>query len=173
MITEFRNMHYFLSSFDEVPFLVPDWQPYYEVPVLSREHAYQASKATCQEDWRWVLAAPTAREAQKRGRIIKRKEDWDRFLKKSTMFYLIGYQTGQNLELKQKLLATGDEMIIEGNRWHDVFWGACTCDRHLADLTLPLHTNNNGWVARGANWLGRMWMMHRDLLSEEREQEGS
>jgi predicted NAD-dependent protein-ADP-ribosyltransferase YbiA (DUF1768 family) len=29
--------------------------------------------------------------------------------------------------LREKLLATGDEELVEGNYWHDNFWGACSC----------------------------------------------
>lgn len=29
----------------------------------------------------------------------------------------------QNEELKQKLLATGNEELVEGNNWGDTFWG--------------------------------------------------
>ena len=31
--------------------------------------------------------------------------------------------------LKQRLLATGNRELIEGNHWHDNFWDSCTCDR--------------------------------------------
>jgi predicted NAD-dependent protein-ADP-ribosyltransferase YbiA (DUF1768 family) len=28
-------------------------------------------------------------------------------------------------ELAEKLLATGDEELVEGNTWNDRFWGVC------------------------------------------------
>ena len=33
----------------------------------------------------------------------------------------------QDPTLRAKLLATGDEELIEGNTWHDNTWGACCC----------------------------------------------
>jgi predicted NAD-dependent protein-ADP-ribosyltransferase YbiA (DUF1768 family) len=30
-------------------------------------------------------------------------------------------------ELREKLLATGDAWLEEGNHWHDNFWGVCHC----------------------------------------------
>jgi predicted NAD-dependent protein-ADP-ribosyltransferase YbiA (DUF1768 family) len=30
-----------------------------------------------------------------------------------------------HLDLKELLLATGDHELIEGNKWHDTFWGVC------------------------------------------------
>ena len=29
-------------------------------------------------------------------------------------------------DLKEKLLATGDKILIEGNTWNDDFWGKCS-----------------------------------------------
>lgn len=31
--------------------------------------------------------------------------------------------------LKQWLIGTGNETLIEGNWWHDNFWGACSCPK--------------------------------------------
>jgi predicted NAD-dependent protein-ADP-ribosyltransferase YbiA (DUF1768 family) len=34
----------------------------------------------------------------------------------------------KNEELKQLLNETGDEELVEGNWWHDNFFGVCTCE---------------------------------------------
>lgn len=31
----------------------------------------------------------------------------------------------QNEDLKQKLLSTGNALLIEGNTWGDTYWGIC------------------------------------------------
>lgn len=31
----------------------------------------------------------------------------------------------QNKELAKRLKATGDKTLIEGNYWHDTYWGVC------------------------------------------------
>lgn len=38
---------------------------------------------------------------------------------------LIWQKFSFNNELSMKLLATGDQPIIEGNTWGDTFWGVC------------------------------------------------
>ena len=35
----------------------------------------------------------------------------------------------QNPKIKQKLLDTGDKILIEGNNWCDNFWGNCHCEK--------------------------------------------
>ena len=34
----------------------------------------------------------------------------------------------QNPDLKAKLIATCDEYLLEGNTWHDNYWGVCLCN---------------------------------------------
>ncbi|MBR3247112.1 MAG: NADAR family protein [Clostridiales bacterium] len=53
-------------------------------------------------------------------------------------------------ELKDKLKATGDAVLIEGNNHHDNRWGNCICDR----------SKNK----EGQNWLGKILMEVRDTL---------
>jgi predicted NAD-dependent protein-ADP-ribosyltransferase YbiA (DUF1768 family) len=53
-------------------------------------------------------------------------------------------------ELREKLKATGDATLIEGNHWHDNRWGKCTCER----------CQNKD----GQNWLGKILMEVRDSL---------
>ena len=57
----------------------------------------------------------------------------------------------QNFDLKQKLLHTGNEKLIEGNSWHDYIWGmnfSCTI---------------------GENNLGKILMEVRDELKGNKE----
>jgi predicted NAD-dependent protein-ADP-ribosyltransferase YbiA (DUF1768 family) len=35
-------------------------------------------------------------------------------------------------QLQEQLLATGDATLVEGNYWHDNYWGSCHCDRKEA-----------------------------------------
>ena len=54
----------------------------------------------------------------------------------------------ENEDLKQRLLATGDKRLVEGNTWGDTFWGV--------DLR----------SGRGENQLGRILMRVREELKE-------
>ena len=62
------------------------------------------------------------------------------------MFDLVLEKFKQNPELKQKLLETGNQELIEGNTWNDTFWGVC-----------------NG---QGQNWLGKILMLARSELNK-------
>ena len=59
-------------------------------------------------------------------------------------------------ELRDKLLATGDANLVEGNTWHDNYWGICTCSKCI-----------NSPVVDGKNKLGTILMKVRDSIREE------
>jgi len=65
-------------------------------------------------------------------------------IKSKLMFLIVYLKFSQNEELKEKLLATGDELLIEKNCWHDTYWGVCD--------------------GVGKNILGRILMQVRYLL---------
>jgi predicted NAD-dependent protein-ADP-ribosyltransferase YbiA (DUF1768 family) len=50
-------------------------------------------------------------------------------------------------ELKQKLVNTGEILLVEGNCWHDNFWGDCYCPKCFNRM--------------GKNMLGRLLMKVR------------
>lgn len=54
--------------------------------------------------------------------------DWE-LVKNSVMYGVVRAKFEQNIGLKEKLLITGDAQLIEGNHWHDNYWGQCTCSR--------------------------------------------
>jgi predicted NAD-dependent protein-ADP-ribosyltransferase YbiA (DUF1768 family) len=56
----------------------------------------------------------------------------------------------QNPELGKLLVETHPATLVEGNWWHDQFWGDCTCKKH-ADIP-------------GANMLGKRLMRVRERL---------
>ena len=53
-----------------------------------------------------------------------------------------------NLDLKQKLLDTGELEIIEGNTWNDTYWGQCP-------------------IGYGLNNLGKILMLIRSEIKNE------
>lgn len=81
---------------------------------------------------------------KRKSRDIKLKHDWDN-LKLEVMKKCLRQKFTQE-PFKSKLLATGNIIIQEGNRWNDKFWGVC------------LKTN------KGANHLGKMIMKIREEL---------
>lgn len=48
----------------------------------------------------------------------------------------------RNPELRDKLVATGDAEIVEGNWWGDKFWGVCrgVGENHLGKILMRIRT---------------------------------
>jgi ribA/ribD-fused uncharacterized protein len=127
MINEFRGKYFFLSNF-------------YHVPYPSNEHYFQAAKATNDKDREFVMSAPDAKTAKARGgkNGIKCRPDWNE-IRISVMedFVRIKFQ---DAELRQQLLDTGDEELVEGNWWGDIFWGVCKGEgeNHLGKILMKI-----------------------------------
>jgi ribA/ribD-fused uncharacterized protein len=94
------------------------------------EHGYQWAKADfsdlSEDTIETILAAflmLTPGQAKDWGQKVQLVPDWEE-IKISVMRRLIKAKF-QNPELRAKLLATGDQELVEGNWWGDVFWGVC------------------------------------------------
>jgi len=119
-ITSFKGEHDWLSNFYLSPFT------FQGITYPTNEHFYQAWKFPATERTRIAeLATPGATKAE--GRKAKLCHNWDQ-IKVEVM------NTGLRLKfqsplLRYKLLETHDRPLVEGNCWHDNFWGNCTCPR--------------------------------------------
>lgn len=116
VINDFRGENEFLSNFYPSILIVDD-ELY---PTL--EHAFQAAKTDDLNLKSQIRNAPTAREAKKLGRSVVLIPDWD--LKRlDIMASLVKQKFTEHLDLKIRLLLTGEKELIEGNTWKDRFWG--------------------------------------------------
>lgn len=122
MIDKFEGEHAFLSNF------YPTRLAVFGIVYQNSEAAFQAFKTLDIPTRKNVFSKATAKEAKKLGRELKLRTDWD-FVKLSDMEYVVECKFYQNPELLQKLIDTGDEELVEGNTWHDNFWGNCTCEK--------------------------------------------
>jgi len=116
------------------------------------EHGFQAAKTLDPAEQRMVLACSTPGQAKRAGRRVTLRANWDA-VKLNVMSTLVKAKFSQSPALAAKLLATGDAMLVEGNTWHDNFWGSCTCAK----------CGNCG-----KNMLGRILMEVRASLKEEK-----
>lgn len=118
-ITEFKGEHRWLSNFHpaEVEF---EGETYPSV-----EHAYQAAKSLDPTIRKLIREVLSPAEAKRVGGRISIREDWNQ-VKTKVMAGLLE-QKFNIPELQEKLLATGSQDIVEGNYWHDNFWGRCYC----------------------------------------------
>lgn len=115
MINEFRGKYYFLSNFYEAPVTV------FGFTYRNNEAAFQAQKVIVKGD-KEDFTTLNASEAKKLGRHVKLRPDWEQ-IKEVTMYDIVLCKFKQNKDLKEKLIATGDELLEEGNNWGDRIWG--------------------------------------------------
>lgn len=115
MIGEFKDKYRFLSNFWPCVVVLDGLQ------YKSVEHAFVASKTTDPKKREVVRQQPTASMAKRYGKTLILRDGWNE-MKRDIMEDLIR-QKFQDPVLKAKLLETGDEQLIEGNTWGDVFWG--------------------------------------------------
>lgn len=125
-IDGFEGRYAFLSNFypSPVEYISLDGQKHIAPSV---EHAFQASKAIELKHELAILNSPTMGGAKRRGRQNKIRPDWEQ-VKVQTMYEFV-LKKFSAPELKEKLLATGDAELVEGNHWHDNYWGDCHCEQ--------------------------------------------
>ncbi|MDD2731190.1 MAG: NADAR family protein, partial [Candidatus Portnoybacteria bacterium] len=88
-------------------------------------------------------------QAKKMGRTVTMRKGWDQH-KADVMLGLLR-QKFQDPSLRERLLATGTQKLVEGNSWHDNLWGSCGCTR---------------CKDKGKNLLGRLLMQVRAEIQE-------
>jgi N-glycosidase YbiA len=143
MIDSFRGPYRFLSNF-------ANCKVWYEDEIDGRwykttEHAYQAAKTLDKKMRKQIQEAATPGDAKRLGNKITLRPNWDK-LKIEVMETVCRQKFFLNSEYRKKLLATGNEELVEGNTWGDKFWGK---------------VGNTG-----QNWLGRILMKIRKELQD-------
>lgn len=159
MINRFDGKYVFLSNF------YPCEINYQGISYPSVEHYYVAMKcnndqmidgkyytrADCRE---LISQIPTAGKAKTFGKKIKLRSDWD--TKKLEVMTWGLNEKFKIPALQELLLSTGNEDIVEGNWWHDNFYGSCSCEKcgnrgknHLGKLLMKIRTELNGKQRKG------------------------
>lgn len=116
-ITSFRDRHAFLSNFSPHPTFM-DGEDYPSV-----EHAFQAAKTYDDQQRQQIRQARTPAQAKTLGRRATLRPDWEQ-VKYAIMLDLVRRKFKGDPDLQNRLLATGDRTLIEGNTWGDTIWGA-------------------------------------------------
>ncbi len=117
-IERFTGDHDFLSNFHQSP-IEGDGIVYATV-----EHAFQAAKTFDRAEKQSVAEATTPGAAKRLGRKVQLRPDWEQ-VKIGIMEDLVRLKFTTHADLRDKLLATGDGELVEGNTWNDRFWGVC------------------------------------------------
>lgn len=114
-IKEFQGDFFFLSNFYECPVT------YGQLTYTSNEAAFQAQKCTSDAE-KIPFTKLNPSEAKKLGRQVDLRTDWNA-VKVKIMEEIVRAKFTQNAALADKLLATGDAYLEEGNTWGDRIWG--------------------------------------------------
>lgn len=141
-IDQFKGDYRFLSNF-----FPSSIEMYDGVRYPTSEHAFQAHKTHSMEERRHIASLDTPGKAKRAGRRVTLRDDWE-VIKISIMEGVLFQKFSMHLDLRQKLIDTGDAELIEGNTWGDTFWGVCR--------------------GKGENHLGKLLMKIRQALKQAR-----
>lgn len=140
-IDRFIGEYYFLSNFYPCKVKWPiDGMPQFE--FQNSEAAFQASKTFNPYLMRQFerLDPSTAKKLGRSSTVgLQMRKDWDE-VRDSVMYEIVKQKFLQNPELREKLLATGEAELIEGNTWNDRYWGVCkgVGENHLGKILMKV-----------------------------------
>jgi ribA/ribD-fused uncharacterized protein len=150
MIAEFQDKYRPLSNFWYTSVYLPDDDLIY--PTV--EHAYQAAKTDDIERRKVIQKAGTPSEAKRLGSDREKtivRANWNTIRRKVMLFLL--RQKFEYSDMQELLLSTGTQKLVEGNTWHDNYWGVCNCQSCTQERTTD--------KTLGKNWLGKLLMFVR------------
>lgn len=120
MINSFTGKHAYLSNMHPCIIQVNGKQ------WSSLEHAYQAAK-TVDPDWQErIRVAENPKLAKRLGQACPKHIGWDGS-RVHVMRELLRIKFAPTSQLADLLLLTFEEELVEGNFWHDNYWGSCIC----------------------------------------------
>jgi N-glycosidase YbiA len=111
------------------------------------EHAYQAQKTYVAAEYDAIHQAKTANDARLLGQKVQFRQRWDEIFKDQVMEECLRAKFLQHKNLRDQLIATGEEELIE-NSPYDSYWGC-------------------GKDGDGKNMLGKLLMRIRQELAGE------
>lgn len=145
-IVAFRDEFFFLSNMFLCPITV--WGDAF----ATSEHAYQCAKFPAGEFRDRVKKANTPKSAKWLASRLGRPYRLDGHAERRFELMLeIIRAKFSSPAMAEKLLATGDRVLIEGNTWGDRRWGC-------------VQAKDGTW--RGRNWLGEILMQVREELRQ-------
>jgi len=155
MINSFTDRWAFLSNF------YPCKITYQGITYPSTEHYYVAMKVNTDQlingrmypvaDVREMISKiSTPGQVKRFGRSLTLRKDWDE-VRLKVMEWCLREKFLKNEELKEMMIQTGDEELVESNYWHDNVWGICTCEKcgnkgenHLGKLLMKIRSEIKG-----------------------------
>ncbi len=133
-ITGFEGKYSFLSNFYKHTVV------YLDEEFPTAEHAYQWSKTLDKMQRKAILKARSPGMAKKVGQDVILRKNWDG-KKLGIMEAIVFNKFSQSVYLVHELRETESIHLIEGNYWHDNYWGECTCKK-CVDIPASNHLGN-------------------------------
>ncbi|MCZ1014860.1 GTP cyclohydrolase II [Streptomyces noursei] len=149
IINDFSGEWAFLSNYYPV---VVDFEGVFYPSV---EHAYQAGKCTDVGIRSRIRSTLDPDRAKELGRTYLDRSDWDD-IKVPVMRQLVAAKFSVPY-LRERLLESGDALLVEGNTWGGTFWGMCegvgenVMGRILMDLREELQKEQRRFEGRGSS----------------------
>jgi ribA/ribD-fused uncharacterized protein len=147
MIEQFRGQYRWLSNFWFSPMDI------WGLKFKTNEHYFTFSKTADPEWANRIINADTPSAAKKLGQQCPVRPNW-KTLRTGVMSNGLWSKFVQNPPLLEKLVATWPTRLVEGNYWHDNFWGNCLCPKCEK--------------IEGINALGKLLMSHRETFNTVR-----
>lgn len=148
MIDRFYGQYLWLSNFAVCKI------QYEGYVYWSTQAAYQAQKfngtAIQKDRIKKIFGKIQPNEAKMLGSVIPLRQDWQE-VRLGIMKELLKLKFNQQ-PFKTQLLKTGDKQLVQGNYWHDTFFGKCECSKH---------------EGQGQNHLGKIIMQIRQELQNQ------
>ena len=144
LIDSFRGAFDFLSNFYGASVF------YDGLWYQNSEAAFQSAK-TLDPEMRKKFTAASPSQAKSMGRMVNLRPDWEQ-VKDGIMLEILRSKFAPGTKCAERLLATGSLRLIEGNTWHDNYWGVCQCEKCRGE--------------KGLNHLGELLEKVRDELRQ-------
>ena len=93
---------------------------------------------------RRIFTTLAPNEAKVLSRHLKVRDDWSTI--RLNIMKILQRKKYRLPEYRDLLLATGDCQIIEGNKWHDYYWGVCNGkgENNLGKIIMEIRDELNG-----------------------------
>lgn len=152
MIKEFQGRWRFLSNFypckiEHKGIIYPAVENFYVAMKVTDMQLIDGKYYTANDFRELCAKIVDPADVKHLGQKVKLRKDWDN-KKLDFMKYGIN-EKFKDEYLASLLLMTGDQELIEGNWWHDNYWGFCSCKK----------CDN-----KGENNLGKILMEVRDKI---------
>ena len=128
MIESFSGRYNFLSNFypakiEHQGITYPTLEHYYVSMKVKNDQQIDGKFITYIDCRELIAKMPNPARVKQFGKIVKVRRDWDD-VKLDVMLWGVR-EKFKHTDLKDLLLSTGDQELVEGNTWNDTYWGIC------------------------------------------------